>query len=477
MEEMKKLKDKCEQGRDNFCSLVLGTADSYIKSDRWSDAIQLINYTAAIQGQLSEPIITQLFKKISKDATAILDVTKALKILNEAKEVIEKNNYAGASDKCSVYNNLACAYRRTGNLVQAKRYIEKALTIAHTHKIFDIDKACSFLNCCTILSSMGQHLKAAENAYKSLVLAEGLDIKNIENRTVLGMSYFNYALEKEELRDFKEARKFYRKSIDTLKDISNMQNMVNECKKHCENLKIDTKVKPKTRPISASVRSKIITYRAADRELLKNNNFLRRDISPKSPNNKSMSNVNSVNESKLSGFDMIINKKKDLDKLLNRIPVGGKKYKTVIKTKINQSDIREFRISSQSSIRILPTRPLSGINQQYTPSNISSLTLEVESQPGISLPSNVSPIRKIKFDESVQVLQEINEDILKEDAAIKIQAACRGKIIRNKLLVKPINKVLYRASKKIKENYYLVIVVEKTLKKKIIMKLLDLQAL
>lgn len=69
-------------------------------------------------------------------------------------------------NRCLVYNNLGCLYRRAGKLQLALNLLEKALEIVQTHDI--PSKSITYLNITAVLSQMGYHDKALEYAHISL---------------------------------------------------------------------------------------------------------------------------------------------------------------------------------------------------------------------------------------------------------------------------------------------------------------------
>jgi tetratricopeptide (TPR) repeat protein len=379
-----------ETNKSNFCDLVITTADSYIKSDRWTDAIQLIKYTATIQGLKSIPV-SKLFKKVSKDAISCLEISKTLKILLELKDLVEDTDCISLSDKCSLYNNLACAYRRVGRLVQAQRFIEKALGIANTHKSLNLDRACTYLNSSTVFSDMLKHAKAAESAYKAIEICNNSLGSDIEMQKICGIACFNYASEKEALNDVQESIKYYNKCISILETVPDMENMINEVKNHCSGLV--EQIKPKPRPLSSNIRSRLIAYKVADKDFIKLNRF-KREKSANSNIIKTPGDSKLIVDAKYPEIEQTA--LKEIRKIFKKPPVAQKRFKSANRTRVNKSG---FRITSQSGVNVYPSRPQSGIHRPQSDANVQNKLIEVfeiQNQQGISVLSCVSPAKNEK---------------------------------------------------------------------------------
>ena len=300
-----------------------------------------------------------------------------------------------------------------------------------------------------------------------------------------------------------------------------MMELAEECLKNSEILKKEIKPKAKSRPVSANMRAKLITYRAVDREQLKNNNFLKKpekfpDFLNK--NYKSSEEVKVLAENHYFNHDVPVNKQQELKKIFSRPPLREKKLKTVVKCKNGQSEITNFRISTQNSIKIFPSRPQS-VKSSNVENSSFNYALEIEEQQRINISSSelsknfisdtsftetpqkivnneiykkniLNSEKKIdeneenylKFEEkceenkenveknyeNYEKSEEIEENVQNEGcledekkAATKIQALFRGKNVRSKLILNPGEKLLFRSSKTIKSNDFLISIINK----------------
>lgn len=97
-------------------------------------------------------------------------------------------------------NNLACFYRRRGQLDQALKYLQQALTL--TEHCSDSSKADTHLNLCAISSEMGKHRQARMHVQHAIsLLQEELFhqacyplVEQLDRLTILILAYHKYVL-------------------------------------------------------------------------------------------------------------------------------------------------------------------------------------------------------------------------------------------------------------------------------------------
>lgn len=515
---MRKFKEIDDKGIGNFGKLVITTAENYIKSERWEDAIQLIKHTETIDGSHeSAPIISQLVSKIAREAISSKDVSKALKILLELKLLIEECKFIMPDDRCTVFNNLACAYRRTGKISQAKKYIDKALALSSSSRVSDTEKAAALLNNCSILSELGKHLKASESAFKIIELISKIPNPSEHLKKLLGLACFNYATEKKELKDLQESINYYKKVAITLQGLLGLENVIDESSKQCEILEeiIKSQVKPKSRPVSASSKSKGLINRPSDPRYQSAIRSQQISYAPSQDRRASQSY-------KMPPYPNFITNdymkyRKEIERIVGRPPVLDRRSKDFDRNLPPKPKLKDFKISSQEDIRILPSRSETVKNSQFSQYNFSSTMLEIANQQTISLPSlpverkneesktknfvekpyppietvlitenvplskNSSSIEILPIIETLPVkeviennsVKQVFKEITQEEAAIRIQAAFKGKRIRKKLAIKSSYVLIFRACRNIKDYCFLVTIAKKNIKTLIL--LLDLE--
>ncbi|OQS00171.1 hypothetical protein THRCLA_06178 [Thraustotheca clavata] len=126
-----------------------------------------------------------------------------LELLKKAEILTERHPAARAV----TLNNFACYYRRQGNLHKALTNLTQALAIEA--KLDDVpNRADTHLNMCAVLSQLGRHQAALEQAHSALILLQeelfasnpnNLDGK-LDRVAVLGIAYHNVGVEQEFLK-------------------------------------------------------------------------------------------------------------------------------------------------------------------------------------------------------------------------------------------------------------------------------------
>ncbi|TMW55557.1 hypothetical protein Poli38472_010439 [Pythium oligandrum] len=148
-----------------------------------------------------------------------------LELLKKAEILTEKH----APGRAVTLNNLACYYRRQGNLHKALTYLTEALKIES--RLDNIpNKADTHLNMCAVLSQLGKHQSALQHAQSALILLHeelqlgGPNNQNTQNDriesakldrvAVLGIAYHNVGVEHEFLKCWDLSVQSYKKGVE-----------------------------------------------------------------------------------------------------------------------------------------------------------------------------------------------------------------------------------------------------------------------
>nr|CCA21229.1 conserved hypothetical protein [Albugo laibachii Nc14] len=149
----------------------------------------------------------------------------ALELLRKAELLTERDK----KGRAVTLNNLACYYRRNGNLTQASRYLSEALRLEDQMIDQESSRADTHLNMCAVLSEMGKHQNALHHAQSALVLLHeelhlpGMDGvstlsggngSNYDRVAVLGIAYHNAGVEQEFLKRFEASIQSYNKGLE-----------------------------------------------------------------------------------------------------------------------------------------------------------------------------------------------------------------------------------------------------------------------
>lgn len=137
--------------------------------------------------------------------------------------------------KAVTYNNLACYYRRKGKLKASLNYLQLALKLEKQSDktAFAGSRADTHLNLCAVLSQLGRHSSALEQAQQALILlqeelfSDNLKSNNVgdfgatlmkdektirkDRAAVLAIAYHNVGVENEFLRKLEYAIENYKK--------------------------------------------------------------------------------------------------------------------------------------------------------------------------------------------------------------------------------------------------------------------------
>eukprot|EP00736_Rhodelphis_marinus_P010887 Rmarinus@m.26866 len=163
-------------------------------------------------------------------ATAYLqsdDFNMAMKLIKKAEAITETYEFLRAV----TYNNLACYYRRQGKFRAALKYLEKALKLNSKSQETTLNRASTHLNLCAVLSQLGRHAVALEQALQAvIILQEDLFAAVVStqkvNQTlltkavvkdkvaVLAIAYHNCGVEQEYLKRWDSCLEYYAKAYD-----------------------------------------------------------------------------------------------------------------------------------------------------------------------------------------------------------------------------------------------------------------------
>ncbi|GLD96583.1 hypothetical protein PINS_up005266 [Pythium insidiosum] len=147
-----------------------------------------------------------------------------LELLKKAEILTEKH----PAGRAVTLNNLACYYRRQGNLHKALTYLTDALKIES--RLDNVpNRADTHLNMCAVLSQLGKHQSALQHAQSALILlheelqvgggggnqqSRSLDASKLDRVAVLGIAYHNVGVEHEFLKCFDLSLQSYKKGVE-----------------------------------------------------------------------------------------------------------------------------------------------------------------------------------------------------------------------------------------------------------------------
>ncbi|CAG9331702.1 unnamed protein product [Blepharisma stoltei] len=219
------------------------TAFSLLDKGNWKKALELTEKATHINGPVkgqndpkTEEFVSTMLKKICGIAIERIeknDAASALTLLERLETITLKFHSSQlTADKCEIFNNIACAYRKINKLHTAKRYLEKALLLTMNDHEDRIDKSTTYLNMCAVLSNLHKHSQAIRYARQAMQFAqeELLNAKLDEKQevmnhkiAVLGIAYNNLGVEEEFLGNKQNAIEWYRKAVNFMMKNSNAQ--------------------------------------------------------------------------------------------------------------------------------------------------------------------------------------------------------------------------------------------------------------
>ena len=150
----------------------------------------------------------------------------AMELIKKAEALSEPYEFLRAV----TYNNLACYYRRQNKLRTALKYLEKALQL-NTSASDSVNRASTHLNLCAVLSQLGRHAVALEQAQSALILLqeqlfaqmitplrtgrERPELPELADKiAVLAIAYHNAGVEQEYLRRYEAVLESYSKAAE-----------------------------------------------------------------------------------------------------------------------------------------------------------------------------------------------------------------------------------------------------------------------
>eukprot|EP01022_Parablepharisma_sp_SALTPOND_P032897 TRINITY_DN872_c0_g1_i1.p1 TRINITY_DN872_c0_g1~~TRINITY_DN872_c0_g1_i1.p1 ORF type:complete len:1576 (+),score=322.07 TRINITY_DN872_c0_g1_i1:18908-23635(+) len=156
-----------------------------------------------------------------KSALALLKQTDQLLIEFECKELAPIQNLT--------YNNLACSYKKAGNLQKALECLEKGVDICLQYDVKE-NLAITHLNICAILGQVKKHRAALDHAVKAafqfqedLLRVQSSPEKQqtelSEKTSLLGVAFYNMGMQEEAMGNISPAIEWYRKACSTLDNI------------------------------------------------------------------------------------------------------------------------------------------------------------------------------------------------------------------------------------------------------------------
>jgi len=166
------------------------------------------------------------------------------------------------------YNNWSCLYKKTLNNSMALLTIGKAVALANyiseKEECLPVEKikllADSHINLCVVLSQMGEHQQALENAntalewiekYNGRVNGERLTVKSLNDRNnVMVIAKYNAAVELEHLKRTDEARGLYEDIRDFLGKWNVSHPMLRKVEKALKSMR-EVKIRSTSRTSSA----------------------------------------------------------------------------------------------------------------------------------------------------------------------------------------------------------------------------------
>eukprot|EP01022_Parablepharisma_sp_SALTPOND_P036628 TRINITY_DN9_c0_g2_i1.p1 TRINITY_DN9_c0_g2~~TRINITY_DN9_c0_g2_i1.p1 ORF type:complete len:2097 (-),score=250.12 TRINITY_DN9_c0_g2_i1:27072-33257(-) len=183
------------------------------------------------------PYVSSAVYRANKNSMELLQQGKqkaALRLLRHAERLL-------GSFKCKelaflmnlTYNNLACVYKRRGKPLSALKCLEKGTEVCLAFNEKD-NIAITHLNICAILSQLGNHKAASEEAYKASIQCnqdlEKLRTAIKENRgpvlklrkeyhekmSLLGISYYNLGVQEEFIGNYRHALEWYQKACNVV---------------------------------------------------------------------------------------------------------------------------------------------------------------------------------------------------------------------------------------------------------------------
>jgi len=279
--------------------------------------------------------------KINQFSSQLLNsanYSQALKLLKHAEMWVIKFSNKGCNllhSKNTIFNTIACIYKRMSDFQNAIFYTEKAVNICESNPSLP-QAAMTFLNASAILSDMGKHKESLERAKQAVnVLIDNsvdnknyyIDPVNYDKYTLLSMAYHNIALQEEIISGPQKAISNYEHALNLLAKSTNNEPELRET--------IEKSLKNARRSLPS--RKYLIRAETLTKKSVK--------ITPKKNRPLTSRKKHSMSKNKHSGFD---------NKLIKKEPFVFQE-----KPKTNYFSINPQRISLQSSLSWLSPKNIS----------------------------------------------------------------------------------------------------------------------
>ena len=182
-----------------------------------------------VQNEELMKFINETTYKINQYANELLKeekTTASIRLLQRVEKLFLQYESPSLADIANLtYNNLACGYKKAGNLRLALRCLETAISYCEKFKE-ESNIVTTYLNACAILNELGEHKEAKERANKAATLCQSEIIKAkaepdlrqyaAEKWSLLAIAFYNLGIQEEFLSGQEAALKWYRKAIDAI---------------------------------------------------------------------------------------------------------------------------------------------------------------------------------------------------------------------------------------------------------------------
>ncbi len=182
------------------------------------------------------PYVSSAVYRSNKNSMELLQAGKpksSLRLLHRAEKLLGEFKCKELAFLTNLtYNNLACVHKRRGRLVSALKALEKGTAVCVEFNERE-NVSITHLNICAILSQLGNHSAAAEEAKKAAFQCQedfdriSLQLRanpnsaklardKLEKTSLLAISYYNMGVQLEFLKNIREARDWYQKASRTV---------------------------------------------------------------------------------------------------------------------------------------------------------------------------------------------------------------------------------------------------------------------
>ena len=142
-------------------------------------------------------------------------VKVAYNLLNQAKVILQRKQISNFNRLLALTcNNLGCFYKRVGDFPKALKYFLKATEEGAKGNCNVLNLAGTHLNLCTLYSLVADHPKALANALTALKLLKTSTAETESYVFSMVMAYQNAAMEHENMSQYRDSLKFYKKALN-----------------------------------------------------------------------------------------------------------------------------------------------------------------------------------------------------------------------------------------------------------------------